>query len=72
MEHHISDSGRKIVRLEEGDYLYSKQNMTGVRMRPRENPILGQYLEQENSDNQWKVGPARRGPERGQFFPEGG
>ncbi len=41
MEHHISDSGRKIVRLEEGDYLYSKQNMTEARMRPRENPILG-------------------------------
>jgi hypothetical protein len=65
MEHHISDSGRKIVRLEEGDYLYSKQNITGTRMRLRENPILGQYLERKNFDNRWKVGPARRGPERG-------
>ncbi len=27
------------MRLEEGNYLYSKQNMTGTRMRPRENLI---------------------------------
>ncbi len=44
------------MRLEEGDYLYSKQNMTGAGMRLRENPILGHIWSRKILTTDGKLG----------------